>query len=46
MLCNDFAGIEFNKHSAVCLDFFYRYRESKVIQKQELEFEVVELRQW
>jgi hypothetical protein len=42
LLCDDFSGVELDEHCAVRLEFFNGNAEAKVVQHQELEFEVVE----
>ena len=41
LLSHDLSCVEFYQHSSICFDLFYRHRESKVVQKKELKFEVV-----
>lgn len=42
---HDFSGVKFNKHRGVCLQLFHWNSKSEVVEHQELEFQVVQLRQ-
>lgn len=44
--CEDFAGVELDEHCTVCFQLFHGYREAEVVEKKELQFEVVELSKW
>jgi hypothetical protein len=46
LLGDNLASVEFDEHRAVCFDFFDRYRKSEVVEKQELQFQVVEFGEW
>ena len=46
LLGDDFARVEFDEHRAVSLDLFDRHTKPEVVQKQELQFQVVKLGKW
>ena len=46
LLGDDLAGVEFDEHRAVSFDLFDRHTKPEVVQKQELQFQVVELGEW
>ena len=43
LLTDDLAGVVFHQHGAVGLQLFYGDGEAEVVQKEELEFQVIEL---
>ena len=46
LLGDDLASVEFDEHRAVSFDLFHRHTKPEVVQKQELQFQVVELGEW
>ena len=46
LLRNDLSRVELDKHGAVCFQFFHGHTQPKVVEKKELELEVIELGQW
>ena len=46
LLGDDLASVEFDEHRAVSFDLFDRHTKPEVVQKQELQFQVVELGEW
>ena len=46
LLGDDLASIKFDEHRAVSFDLFDRHTEPEVVQKQELQFQVVEFGEW
>jgi hypothetical protein len=42
LLCKQLSGIELDKHGAVSFEFLYRHGKPKVVEKEELELEIVE----
>lgn len=44
LLSDDLSGVELDKHGAVGFDLLNRNREAKIVQEQELQFQVVKLR--
>jgi len=45
LLGKNLAGIEFNQHGTVCLQFIDRDRKAKVVEEQELQLEMVQFQQ-
>ena len=43
LLSHDLLGVEFNKHAAIRLEFIDRNEELKVVEKEELKLQMVEL---
>ena len=43
---HDLPGVELDQHRGVRLQVFHWYGESKVVKKEELQFEVVEFDKW
>lgn len=41
LLDHDFSSVELDKHSAICFKLFHRNGQSKIVQKQELQLQVV-----
>ena len=46
LLGDDLASVKFDEHRAVRFDFFDRYTKPEVVQKQELQFQVIKLGKW
>lgn len=46
LLRHDFPGIELNQHSPVRLNFLDRDAQSEIVQKQELQLEMVQFGKW
>jgi hypothetical protein len=46
LLCNKFSGVKFHEHGAIGFEFLHRDRKPEVVEKQELQFEIVKLCQW
>ena len=46
LLGYDLTCVKFDEHRAVGLDFLHWYGQSEVVQKEKLEFEVVEFWKW
>jgi len=44
LLGDDFPSVELNQHGAVGLDLFDRDGEAEVVEEEELQFQVIELR--
>jgi hypothetical protein len=42
-LRDDFSGVELDEHGAVGFELFHGNGEPEIVEKEELEFEVVEL---
>ena len=45
MLPGDFSGIELDERRPVSVQFIHGYRESEIVQQQELQLEMVEFGQ-
>lgn len=43
MLSNNFSSVELDEHGSICLEVLDRNGEAEVVQKKELELQVVEL---
>lgn len=46
LLRHDFPRVELDEHGAVRLEFLHRHRQPEFVQEEELQLQVVQLREW